>query len=58
MDEKRVTEAKKQMEAALDVITDVWLKDKSFIVGNEITVADLVAATEIEQLGELKKLTL
>lgn len=49
--EARVSEAKNQMEKALDTITNVWLKDKPFIVGNEITVADLVAATEIEQLG-------
>lgn len=48
---ERVSEAKKQMENALDAITNVWLKDKPFIVGNEITVADLVAATEVEQLG-------
>jgi len=50
VDTKRVAEAKKQMESALDLITNVWLKEKPFIVGNEITVADLVAATEIEQL--------
>lgn len=49
--EGKVSEAKKQMVNALDTITNVWLKDKPFIVGNEITVADLVAATEIEQLG-------
>lgn len=52
MSEEKVSEARKQMKAALDNITNVWLKDKPFIVGNEITVADLVAATEIEQLGE------
>lgn len=51
--QERVSEAKKQMENALDAITNVWLKDKPFIVGNEITVADLVAATEVEQLGGL-----
>lgn len=51
--QERVSEAKKQMESALDTITNVWLKDNTFIVGNEITVADLVAATEIEQLGGL-----
>lgn len=49
--EDRVAQAKGQMENALDTINDVWLKDKPFIAGNEITVADLVAATEIEQLG-------
>ncbi len=48
---ERLSEAKNQMENSLDTITNVWLKDKPFITGNEITVADLVAATEIEQLG-------
>ncbi|KAJ6644406.1 Glutathione S-transferase theta-1 [Pseudolycoriella hygida] len=48
--EEKVEQAKTQMENALDIITNVWLKDKPFIVGNEITVADIVAATEIEQL--------
>lgn len=50
--EERVSEAKRQMEHALDTINNVWLKDKPFIVGDEITIADLVAATEVEQLGE------
>lgn len=49
--QEKVSEAKRQMESALDTIVNVWLKDKPFIVGNEITVADLVAATEVEQLG-------
>lgn len=56
VDPARVSEAKNRMEEALDLLTNVWLKDKTFIVGNEITVADLVAATEIEQLGECSKL--
>lgn len=49
--QEKVSEAKTHMVNALDSITNVWLKDKPYIVGNEITVADLVAATEIEQLG-------
>lgn len=49
--QEKLNEAKKQMEAALDMVTNVWLKDGPFIAGDEITVADLVAATEIEQLG-------
>lgn len=50
--ESRVSQAKIQMINALDTISNVWLKDTPFIAGNEISVADLVAATEIEQLGE------
>lgn len=48
----KIDQAKKQMEAALDLFTSLWLKDSPFVVGDEITLADLVAATEIEQLGE------
>ncbi len=48
----KINEAKKQMEVSLDMLTNIWLKDGPFIAGDEITVADLVAATEVEQLGE------
>lgn len=49
----KILEAKKHMETTLDLLTNIWLKDSQFIAGDEISVADLVAATEIEQLGEL-----
>lgn len=49
----KMEEAKKHMEITLDLLTNIWLKDGPFIAGNEITVADLVAATEIEQLGKV-----
>lgn len=54
----KIIEAKKHVEVTLDLLTNVWLKDSPFIAGDEITVADLVAATEIEQLGELSELEL
>lgn len=47
----QILEAKKHMETTLDLLTNIWLKDSQFIAGDQITVADLVAATEIEQLG-------
>lgn len=49
----KIDEAKRHMEITLDLFTSIWLKDSPFIAGDEITVADLVAATEIEQLGEV-----
>ncbi|XP_037030138.1 glutathione S-transferase theta-1-like [Bradysia coprophila] len=49
--EAKINEARKQMEATLDLFTKLWLNDSQFIAGDEITLADLVAATEIEQLG-------
>ncbi|KAJ6635723.1 Glutathione S-transferase theta-1, partial [Pseudolycoriella hygida] len=46
----KIVEAKKHMETTLDLLTNVWLKDNQFVAGDEISVADLVAATEVEQL--------
>lgn len=45
--------AAKQMGDVLDVIEDIWLKDGPFIGGGkEISFADLLAASEIEQPSE------
>lgn len=49
--EAKINSAKKLMESTLDLFTKLWLEDSQFIAGDEITLADLVAATEIEQLG-------
>lgn len=49
--EAKINEAKREMETTLNLFTKLWLKDSQFIAGDEITLADLVAATEIEQLG-------
>lgn len=37
------------MESCLDDIENLWLSQGKFIAGDEITVADLFAACEIEQ---------
>jgi len=40
----------KQVEKALDSIENIWLKDKPFLAGSEITLADLSLACELAQL--------
>lgn len=45
----RVEKYKQSMENTLDQIENDWLGDKKWIAGDEITVADIFAACEIEQ---------
>lgn len=52
--ESRLAEAKSQMEATLDIIANVWLKPKEqkFIAGDQISIADLLASCELEQISK------
>lgn len=46
---EKVTQLETRMNDCLDIIENVWLKDKQFLVGNTITVADIFCACELEQ---------
>ncbi|XP_014479434.1 PREDICTED: glutathione S-transferase theta-1-like [Dinoponera quadriceps] len=46
---EKVAKSKKQMSDCLDVIENIWLKDKPFLTGDTISVADIFGACEIEQ---------
>ncbi|XP_045625652.1 glutathione S-transferase theta-1 [Procambarus clarkii] len=48
---KKVAEFQDRMEVVLDQFENVWLKKRPFIAGNELTIADLLAACELEQPG-------
>ncbi|KAK3849584.1 hypothetical protein Pcinc_043664 [Petrolisthes cinctipes] len=48
-DEKKVEQFKGRMEIVLEQFETIWLKDKPFLAGNQITIADLLAACELEQ---------
>lgn len=37
------------MEKTCDTLVTVWLKNNKFLCGNEITIADLLGACELEQ---------
>lgn len=49
-DPAKLKEVQKYVETTLDAIDKIWLgHNNKFLVGNEISVADLFAATEILQ---------
>lgn len=39
-------------EGHLDVIENVWLDPGKFIVGDQLTFADILAASDIDQIRE------
>ncbi|GAB0096795.1 glutathione S-transferase theta-1 [Sergentomyia squamirostris] len=45
-----VAEHQKRVEDTLDAIENIWLEKNSFLAGDEISVADIWGACEIEQL--------
>lgn len=46
---ERVAAAERSMSDCLDLVENIWLKDKSFLTGDTISVADIIGACEIEQ---------
>lgn len=48
-DPKRVAEAKRILEGALDLLETTWLADSKFVSGDRPTIADLFASSSIEQ---------
>lgn len=52
---EKVANAEKHMNNCLDIIENIWLKDKPFLTGNTISVADIFGACEIEQPRKLYK---
>lgn len=52
VNEKRVEMYRKGLNDVLDTIEKVWLKDRDFVAGgSNISIADLLAVTELEQPG-------
>lgn len=47
---EKVAEFESRMSNCLDIIDNIWLKDTQFLVGNTISVADIVCACELEQI--------
>ena len=47
---EKVLEAKAELARAVNHIDEYFLKDKPFIAGDDISIADLVALTELSQL--------
>lgn len=53
-DEKTVAKRMRDMLVTLDKLENVWLKDKPFLTGDKISIADILGACEIEQPRKLK----
>lgn len=48
-DPVKIQKLEQEMSSCLDSIETLWLSQNRYIAGNEISVADLFAACEIEQ---------
>ncbi|XP_011876035.1 PREDICTED: glutathione S-transferase theta-1-like [Vollenhovia emeryi] len=46
---EKVAELESRMADCIDLIENVWLKDKPFLTGNTISAADIFCACELEQ---------
>lgn len=46
---KEVAILEQRMIENLDLLENIWLRDKPFLSGDEISISDLVAACEVEQ---------
>ena len=46
---------KLKMETALDELENVWLKDRPYVTGDKITIADLIALCEVDEPRKFKK---
>ena len=53
VEDKKVARFQQEMEKCLAHIETIWLENgkKKFIIGDEISVADLLAVCELEQPG-------
>ncbi|XP_050435631.1 glutathione S-transferase theta-1-like [Adelges cooleyi] len=47
--ETELTKLEKNVTTTLNLLNNVWLKDKQYLCGNEISIADILAICEIEQ---------
>ncbi|KAL1132132.1 hypothetical protein AAG570_010089 [Ranatra chinensis] len=50
-DENVLNKMESEMNDVLDNLDRIWLKNKLFLTSNSLTIADLLAATELEQLA-------
>lgn len=53
-DEALIAQQKRTLVGILNVLENVWLCDKKFLVGSEITFPDLMAASVLEQVIGIK----
>jgi len=49
--EKSVARFEKGLDTVLGQIENIWLRDNPYIAGKQLSIADLLAITELEQPG-------
>ena len=52
IDEACLNKAKKEMIKIIDFVQEVWLANSTYLAGDKISVADIMAATELEQTSK------
>lgn len=45
-----IAKYEKHLINCLDLLENIWLKDKPFLTGSEVSIADLLGACEVEQV--------
>lgn len=50
--EQRVAQLEKRMNITLDLMENIWLKDKKFLCGDEISISDIIGICELDQPSE------
>lgn len=52
VNEQKVAQLEKKMINTLDIIENVWLKNKKFLCGNEISISDIFGICEIDHTSK------
>lgn len=52
VNEQRIAKQEKQINITLDLIENVWLKDKQFLCGDNISISDIIGICEIEHTSK------
>lgn len=50
--EDAINEIVQEMEKHLKTVEKIWLRDTKFVSGNKLSIADLIGASEIEQISK------
>lgn len=53
--EKKIQMYFKELQKTLNIIEEIWLKDKMFLASDQISFADLLCACELEQTSMFSK---
>lgn len=52
-DDDRIALLENKMIDNLNLLENIWLKDKPFLCGDEISISDIVGACEVEQPSKI-----